>query len=308
MTNRKIIHVLNGTKSRYLTVSLILLSALCFAFPGNSEATAKPDLVVAFSPRSMIDVDVKDAMSAFRIYVEEIAKQVGQSASIVSYETVEGVMKEVEDGQVDMVSMFPVDYLRLKNKQHLDLAFGMARGGKLTTKYLLLVHTNKGYSKINDLKGKKTALAKGDQTGALYLNTMLLKQHLGDAKGFFSHVEEKGKASQAVLAVFFGQSDSCLVAESSYQTMVEMNPQLGKDLKTIASSQELLDNMAVFRKGLNDEIKRKSLEVAARLKTYPRGKQILMLFKVEDLSPLREADLTGLRELMNEYDKLKAGR
>jgi ABC-type phosphate/phosphonate transport system substrate-binding protein len=295
--------------TRLLLLVLFVLFALsCPPFLSMSVSAPRPDLVVAFSPRSFIDVDLKDALSAFRIYVEEIAKQVNQTATISSYDSIDGVMKEVENGQVDMVSMFPIEYLRLKNRQPLELAFGMARGGKLTTKYLLLVHANKGYAKVSDLKGKKIVLAKGDQTAALYLNTMILKQHLGEARDYFSQIDEKGKASQGVLAVFFGQSDSCLVAESSYQTMVEMNPQLGKDLKTIVSSPELLDNMAVFRKGLNDEIKRKSLEVAAKLKTYPRGKQILMLFKVDDLAPLKEADLQGLRELMTEHDKLRAGR
>jgi ABC-type phosphate/phosphonate transport system substrate-binding protein len=292
----------------FLPLIGVLLVLLCPPFLPRGEAAPRADLVVAFSPKSFIDVDLKDALSAFRIYVEEIAKQVNQTASIAAYDTIEDVMKQVENGQVDMVSMYPIEYLRLKNKQSVEPAFGMVRGQKPTTKYLLLVHASKSYQKINDLKGKRIVLAKGDQTAAFFLNTLLLKQHLGEARDFFSQVEEKGKASQSVLAVFFGQADSCLVAESSFQTMVEMNPQLGKDLKAIVISPDLLDNMALFRKGMNEEIKVKALEVAGRLKTYPRGKQILMLFKVDDLAKIKDSDLQSLRDLINEHDKLKAGR
>jgi hypothetical protein len=79
-------------------------------------------------------------------------------------------------------------------------------------------------------------------------------------------------------------------------------------LKILAASSELLDNLAIFRKSLDDGIKQKAREVAKGLKTNPRGKQILMLFKIEDLVPLNETDLSGIRDLLGEYNRLKAGR
>jgi ABC-type phosphate/phosphonate transport system substrate-binding protein len=273
-----------------------------------ADTTQKPDLVVAYAPKALVDVDPKDAMAAFRIYVEELAKQIGQSSGIYSYDNIENVMKEVENGRVDMISMSSIQYLRLKNKSLIELAYGNMRGGKTTLKYFLLTHTNKGFTKIGDLKGKKLVLIKGDDIGALYLNTALLRQRLGETREFFSSVDEKIKTSQAVLPVFFGQADACIVNDVAYQTMVEMNPQLGKDLKILAASSELLDNLAIFRKSLDDGIKQKAREVAKGLKTNPRGKQILMLFKIEDLVPLNETDLSGIRDLLGEYNRLKAGR
>ena len=275
----------------------------------RADTAQKPDLVVAYPPKALTDIDPKDAVAAFRIYVDELAKQVGgYRGGSFAYDDIDTVMKEVENGRVDLVSMSSVQYLRLQNKSLVELAYGQARGGKATLKYLILTHANKGYTKIADLRGKKLVLLKGDETGTLYLDTVLLKQRLGEAKDFFSSVDVKIKTSQAVLSVFFGQADACVANDVAYQTMIEMNPQLGKDLKVLVSSPELLDYLAVFRRSLASEIKQKTHEVAEGLKTHPRGRQILMLFKIEDLVPLKETDLSGIRELLSEHDRLKAMR
>jgi len=288
----------------FLTLSTIV-TPLCDV---QADTMQKPDLVVAYAPKALVDVDPRDAMAAFRIYVDELGQQMGYRGGIYPYDNIENVMKEVENGRVDLISMGSIQYLQLKNKSLIELAYGNMRGGKTTLKYFILTHTNKGFTKIGDLKGKKFILIKGDEIGTLYLNTVLLKQHFGEAREFFSSVDEKIKTSQAVLPVFFGQADACIVNDVAYQTMVELNPQLGKDLKVLAASPELLDNLAVFRKGLDDDVKQKTREVAKGLKTHPRGRQILMLFKIEDLVPLKETDLSGTRDLLSEYNRLKAGR
>lgn len=304
-------------KTFRLDDALIVVVLACFfslysmvTLPCNirADTAQKPDFVIAYSPKSLMDVDPKDAMAAFRIYVEELAKKIGYSGGSSPYDNVESVMKEVENGKIDMIAMNSIQYLKIINKSLIEPAYGNIRGGKMTVKYQILVHNNKGFTKISDLKGKKLILVKGDETGVLYLNTLLLRQRLGEAKEFFSSVDEKVKTSQAVLSVFFGQTDACIVNDIAYQTMVEMNPQLGKDLKIISTSPELLDYLAVFRKSLNDDIKRKTHEVGRTLKTHPRGKQILMLFKIDDLAPIKETDLSSIKELLDEYNRLKGRR
>jgi ABC-type phosphate/phosphonate transport system substrate-binding protein len=146
---------------------------------------------------------------------------------------------------------------------------------------------------------------KDDDIGALYLNTILLKQKLGEAKDFFGQIEGKSRASQIVLPVFFGQADACVINDVSFKTMVEMNPQLGKDLKILSSSPDLLVGMGVFRKGMPSDLKERIITVAKGLKTQPRGKQVLLLFKMEDLDVIRESDLTATRELVAEYDRIR---
>ena len=110
----------------------------------------------------------------------------------------------------------------------------------------------------------------------------------------------------AALACFLVFS-ACIMNDVSYQTMVEMNPRLGKDLKILLSPPEPVDYLTVFRKNLDDDITQKTHEMARNLKTHPRGRQILMLFQIEDLVP-KETDLSSIKELLDEYNRLRGKR
>jgi hypothetical protein len=97
------------------------------------------------------------------------------------------------------------------------------------------------------------------------------------------------------LACFLVYS-ACIVNDVSYRTMVKINPQLGKDLKILLSSPELVDYLTVFRKNLDDGIKQKTHEMARNLKTHPKGRQILMPFKIEDLTHFKETDFSSIKD------------
>jgi ABC-type phosphate/phosphonate transport system substrate-binding protein len=190
----------------------------------------------------------------------------------------------------------------------VNLSLGQVRGGKVSLKYLLLTSANSGYTQLRDLKDKKLFLPKEDDIAALYLSTLLLKNRLGEAKNFFSSVEEKTKPSQVVLSVFFGQADACVTTDVTLKTMIELNPQLGKILKVMSSSQELVTSVAVFRRSVSADIQKKTVDIGVKLQDNPRGRQVLLLFKIDGLVPLKESDLTGIKDLVSEYDRLRAGK
>jgi phosphonate transport system substrate-binding protein len=274
-----------------------------------AETGARPDLIFAYSRTAFIDVAVKDAAAALQIYADEISRQLGYSNGIVIYDHLETVISEVRNGNFDMVALpSSLEYLLIQDKVGLELALGGLKGGKMSQKYLLLTHQNRGYTKLGDLKHKKLTIPKGDSVAELFLNTTLLRQKQGEMRDFFSPVEEKAKSSQALLSVFFGQADACIATEVSFQTMVEMNPQVGKNLKVMASSPELVTQVSVYRKSLREDIKQNIRGLARSFKQSERGRQMFLLFKIDDLAPLNDSDLTSLKELASEYERLKGQR
>lgn len=87
-----------------------------------------------------------------------------------------------------------------------------------------------------------------------------------------------------------------------------MNPQVGRDLKVMASSPELVTQVSVYRKSLRGDIKHNILDLGKSFKKSQRGRQTLLLFKIEDLGPLKDSDLKSVGDLMSEYERLKRQR
>lgn len=188
----------------------------------SAETGVRSDLIFAYSNKAFIDVDVRDATAALKIYTDEIGRQLGYSNRLVTYDNLETVIREIRHGRLDMVALpSSLDYMYIKDKVDIELAIGGLRGGKKSVKYLLLTHKNQGYTKLGDLKDQKLTIPKGDRMAQLFLNTSLLREKQGDMQGFFASIEEKTKPSQALLSVFFGQANACIITDVSFQSMVE---------------------------------------------------------------------------------------
>jgi len=83
------------------------------------------------------------------------------------------------------------------------------------------------------------------------------------------------------------------------------NQNLQNALDSIIALYDITEQMS---KSLDADIQLKTLGVGKSLRSNARGKQILMLFKIEDLSPLKESDLASVKDLVSEYDRLKGRR
>ena len=197
------------------------------------------------------------------------------------------------------------DYARLSKKLDFDLAMTVVRGGKKTERFLILVKSDSPYHNLQDLRNRNLSLAKGDSLGLLYLDVLLLKHKLPAAAKYFSLLNETARPSQAILAVFFGQSDLCVVNEISYDLVSELNPQVKARLRSVGASPEYVLGVGIFRKNMPAE-QRKILENALlNIGDSPRGKQVLTLFKTERFAPIQPGELESVRQLIRENDALR---
>ncbi len=87
--------------------------------------------------------------------------------------------------------------------------------------------------------------------------------------------------------------------------MTELNPQVGKMLQVAAMSPDLVEIVSFFPKETDETMKYKMVERSRKLASYPRGRQILLLFNAEGTVALTEAHLQGTKQLIDEYGRLK---
>ena len=201
------------------------------------------------------------------------------------------------------------DYLSLRTPEVVEPKFVAVEDRVAAERYLLLTQSGSGLNQIDDLRGRDIAVLENMTTNlaGYWLETLLLEKQLGTQDEFFRDIKIVEKASTSVLPVFFGNRHACVVDESAFAVMTEMNPQVGRRLQSIAASEPYVDSLIAFsRSGWETGTQREDMcQGLAELHLEPEGQQILNLFKASKLIPFKESHLDTVRELRATHDRLR---
>ena len=263
---------------------------------------------MGFNIQVLADAHATDLQAAVQLWVREVTRKTNLEPVTRLYDDVESMLRAFQRKDIDLANGTALDYLRISREVDVEVAFGGSVGGRATRKYLVLVRADSPYADIKDLAGKRLAVRMRDDVGRLFLDTLLLRSVGREAPEFFLPISEKKKFSQVVLAVFFGQADVCVTTDTVFRTMTELNPQVGRRLRPIAVSPELLDRVSFFRKGYSPRAKQLLTHEASMLAGNEHGKQFLTLFKIDGVALLQDSDLDSVRVLLKEYEQRKADR
>ena len=264
-----------------------------------------PIFSIGFSLKSFVDIDSKDAHAAIRLWTTEMGEQAKLRATSALYTDIRELVTDFQKGRLDVAIFTSLDYIKFESSLKGMPAFLGVRNGRVTERYVVIIAADRPESGIASMKGSRLAYLQDDMMALLFLNTLLIRQHQPEMNQFFSSVQIKAKASQAVHAVYFGSADLCVTTERAYQTMVELNPQVGRKLKAITTSSGLLQGVSAYRSGLSLDLRERAETFGKQIKLYPRGKQILTLFQLDDVVMVKESDFTATRQLYREYRQLK---
>lgn len=287
-----------GTRLRAAAGLAIVLTLAAGIRPAFAPDRAR--LRVLFTPDIFSTVNRNDALAAARAWIEAVGKKRGLELEVEvnTYDTVEGLRRSVDTHSADLFVMSTMHYLDLESSlARLDPVFLPQRGSVLLDAYVLLSGPD-GPESLAELRGKKVLFLRtaGTNLSRLWLETELSAEGLGDAGEFCGSVEEVPKPSSAILPVFFGQADACVVDETSFALMQELNPQVGKALAVRRRSPPLLETViCVHRNHL--ENRQDLIDGLATLHEEPNGRQILLVFRIERLVPYDAEALRSVREL-----------
>jgi ABC-type phosphate/phosphonate transport system substrate-binding protein len=262
---------------------------------------------VAFSQATFPDVAMQDVRAALAIWGEEITRNIKDIDSFTTniYPTPEALIGAMRSGSVDLAVLPTLDFFRVEGSLNADLGLVSKSGPGGAQHYLLVVQAALPVQQIQALKNLRFCHVKNDAVALLFLNHTLLQQGLPEMDRFFASTEAKSKGSQALSSVYFGRADACLVTEEAYQTTIAMNPQIGRKVRILLTSPELMGSVAVYRKGYPAHMRQLVLDGVNLLKNYPRGAQILSMFQATELRQATETDLAETRRMYREYRQRK---
>jgi len=300
-------------------VRLFLIFTLIFAlvmFSVNVSSTAtdsttgeKPTLTAGYSLNLFGDVDINDAKMSTKMWTELLIKKKGffGNAETVILKNSASIEKAIRTKGIDIVVIRPEEYFDLNNKSVLEPIFVSDYGRYFYHEYLLIVRTDSGIEQLSDLKNKKITI-ETTQNGTLvntWIETIIMRKGYHTLKDFFHSIKDAGNASKTLLPVFFRQADAAVVNRSAFETMQELNPQLGKELKVIATSPNLLTGMVCLRKDFYRTYKAEIMEILDDMHKTPQGRQILMLFRINRLVPFKPVYMETVEALLKEHKNLK---
>jgi ABC-type phosphate/phosphonate transport system substrate-binding protein len=286
---------------------LLLVSAsIGFAAPPDNGST--PTMIMGMSANVLSGVDLRDAQASMRMWLGQSRPEDGKAfVSDVRILADDAEMrKAVEKNEVNYVIALAIDYIRLRDLGLVGKDNAAGVSGDTSDEYVLVVSRDGNIKKLEDLKQRRMLVQVGGlgEVPTIWLDTVLMKQGLPTSRRFCREVKDAAKASGAVLPVFFGQADACVVVKKAFMTMIELNPQVGKRLSVIAQSGVFMRAVSWFGKDWD----RKSVDTyrAKMLESQEgaSGRQFLTLMGYRTTTIWDPTRLAPLEALLKEYDEL----
>ena len=197
------------------------------------------------------------------------------------------------------------EWFAVRRSMAADNLLAVVQSGTVTEKYIILVHRESGYNRVQDLKGKNLIVLDNTRASLAWpwLSDFLEKQSLA-AKDFFSTLKFEKKLNKAVLPVFFKQTDACLVTQKGFETMSELNPQISQQLKIVGESEFYIPAILGFRKGYHSALKGLIVRDIQKFAGSASGRQLLTIFQMEGMRQISINDLADISDLF----KIKINR
>lgn len=288
------------------TFSVIVVILLYVPFNASGQTSSM--LRVGFSRMVIGDVNENDAMAAVKIWASLIAKERGIPAdtSPKIFKNTTEIATALTDKAVDCISITVNEYVELGALVAGDRVVIGITSGSIMEKSMLLVHQDSGIERLDDLRGRKIGLLMHPRAslGPAWLDTLLARKDLGPAPDFFGQIIKTTKTGKAVLPVFFRHMDACLVLQNGFETMVELNPQIGQQLKVLSISPPVVPILFCFRADYNTPVRQEVMDELSLWHLNPAGRQILTLFQTDSLEEHPVSSLDSALELLAEHRRL----
>ncbi len=266
----------------------------------NAHKTA-PRMHIGFYIHSLYQADLKDVKAATDLWILEVGEKAGLKTKAFVYKDVQSLMDDFKAGNLDLIQISSLKFLTLFEDFDVEPAYAGKINGKLKRNYAVVINKDFKYNDLADLEDATLAIADNDDIGLLYLNALLLEKNLPEAPCFFSKIKKMNSFQKAVLSVFFKQCDVCITYVDLFNTMSELNPQIKNKLRIIASSPPLLPMVSFYTKECDEAAKEITFDQVRNLSGTSYGRQIMAIFKSEEIVRLKDSDLDSLRETLEIY-------
>lgn len=295
-------------KKKSLLPGFLWLHVLIFLFPVTAMSQNQDVIRVGFSSALFENVNYNDAIASIRAWAQALLKK--QDISAVPKPVILNDKSEIKEvlsnNMLDYISLTTTEYAEVSEMLPCDTITVSVTSDLITEEYLLLVHKDSGIESLQGLNGKKLRFVSGARMSMAmtWLDNILLREKFKPAVEFFSSLELNKNAGRVILPVFFKQADACVVTRNMFDTMVELNPQIGRRLKIIAVSSPLVPSFFCFTRNSDESLRKKVSSEILHWHLSSFGKQSLTMFQCDGLEIHPVSCLETALDLIDEHKML----
>jgi ABC-type phosphate/phosphonate transport system substrate-binding protein len=263
---------------------------------------------IGFSGSMFTEVNENDAKAAMRVWGQTVARNRGipVEPDVAIFKDIQAMLNSLMNKELDAAAVSIIEYSMLRQKVDFAPIFLTHHNREYAEEYLLMVHRNGPVQRLEDLEGRHIQIHTHLRAclAPLWLDTLLVENGFKPAEAFAGKITRTNRLSKTLLPVFFRQVDACVVTRRGFETMAELNPQLGNQLTIIFSSEQMVPAVFAFRHDYEPPYMTALLDGILDLHKTPAGQQVLMIFKSDKIEKHPEASLSIALELIATHKRL----
>ncbi|KJV07059.1 PhnD/SsuA/transferrin family substrate-binding protein [Methylocucumis oryzae] len=191
-------------------------------------------LRAGFFARAFPDYSKEDLEVSVKLLSEELGDTVGIKTTVTVFEDVAALRQAFEKGEINFAVASSFNFANEFDNNVLADGFRLTVNGINPDSILVLSRKNEGLDTIKSLLGKRLALVETYPVAELYIDFLARSNFHKDFRSVFNVILWEKKANQAILKLFFGQTDVACVYQNAYKLAIELNPQLLTKLQIIS--------------------------------------------------------------------------
>jgi ABC-type phosphate/phosphonate transport system substrate-binding protein len=209
----------------------------------------------------------------------------------------------------DVIASTGLDFLQLREYYHLRPLAILSKTDQPTDTFVLVTRKGKTLQALERLSNRRLMFEAGGsgEIACLWLDAVLKARGLPPHQIFFNSLRTGDKPSRILLPVFFGQADACVVQESAFALINELNPQIEKQLVILDRSAGFISMLISATDRLEDWARDMVLTETARMHTYSEGRQILTIMQMRQFFAFKPEYLEATETLYQGRPKQTGG-
>lgn len=292
------------TAKIFYTITLFL----CMNFAVAGDTSTEESFRVGYYLGALPDISNEDLEISLKLLADEIGKQAGINTQVTIFNDLALMRNEFEQGKINFVTASSLDINKYFDAELFANGFKINTINESSETIIVMTRKNEGLDNFKNLRGKSLSLVEFNPISELYVDYLSRTNFKKNYKEAFNKIIKEKKSQQAILKLFFGQTDVICIYQNALKIATELNPQLETKLQVIAKITSMPQAIGLFHKNTPASFAEKVIADASELDKYPRGRQLLQLFKADKLVPAKLDDLSAVKQLYDDYLKAAAGK